>query len=71
MLVGCVRLRHIATDMVVSFNAPVEISSSSSSAETVDEEAAKAAADGTEAMIALMHRIFETANILDYSLFGG
>ena len=72
VLVGCIRLRKIETDMVISFNAPVEISTASSSAETVNQEAADAAAEAPpDAAVQLMKRIFATANIIDYSLFDG
>jgi len=71
VLVGCVRLRAVGTDMVISFNSPVEINSASSSAETVNQDAADAAAEAPDAVIELMKRIFGTAKIVDYGLFGG
>lgn len=43
----------------------------SSSAETVNQDAADAAAEAPDAVIELMKRIFGTAKIVDYGLFGG
>jgi len=65
--VACFRFPHVSTDIVVSWNQPIEINASSSSAEAVD---AAALAQNGDAL-SLFQPMIESFAVLDWSIFQG
>jgi hypothetical protein len=66
VFLACIRIPQHRTDILISFNDPVRIHPSSSSARAIDGVAFQTKEDGA----ALFERVLGSFNIVDFSLFG-
>ena len=69
VFVCCYRLRNVSSDVVVSFNSPVQISGNSSSAKDLDRAEAVGLNDDAVSS-ALFQNLINSLNVVDYGLFG-
>ena len=67
--VACFRMPTMATDLVLSFNSPVQISAKSSSAEMSDPSAVEQEADPMQAT-SDFGTMVDSLKIVDFGLFG-
>ena len=68
IFVCCLRYPNVTTDIVISLNAPISVSNTSSSAEAIDANAAEAASSLAVAQ-GLFEHVVESFKVLDWDLF--